>query len=97
MLFNRLGLSPPNKFLLCHLAARTVEETHEVTLNKVIDLLEATPTTWSAPRLWSSRLREPQRPATHRESIVMVAAELWMAFPYPPRYPGRRCFTHAEG
>jgi len=51
MFFSRLGLSPPNKFLLCHLAARTVEETHDVTLNKVLDLLEATPTAWSAPRL----------------------------------------------
>lgn len=43
MLFSRLGLSPPNKFLLCHLAARTVEETHDVSLQTMIDLLEATP------------------------------------------------------
>jgi len=46
LLFNRLGLTPAERFLLCHLAARTVEDANDMTVDKVIDLLRAGPAGW---------------------------------------------------
>ncbi|GAA5038592.1 hypothetical protein HNP84_003372 [Thermocatellispora tengchongensis] len=46
LLFSRLGLTPSERFLLCHLAARAVEDAHDMGLDKVIELLQAEPTAW---------------------------------------------------
>ncbi|MEV5409921.1 thiopeptide maturation pyridine synthase [Thermopolyspora sp. NPDC052614] len=41
LLFSRLGITPAERFLLCHLAARTVEDANDLGIDKVIALLHA--------------------------------------------------------
>jgi hypothetical protein len=39
LLFSRLGLRPVDRFMLCHLAARTVEDAYDISLDRVMGLL----------------------------------------------------------